>query len=124
MERSNLSPADDDRLSELVENTLNSLCIPPSLLGYPYLVYAIALVASDPMCIKTLGKRVYQEAAQLYGTDQRAVERDVRTAIQACWNCGGRETLDKMACRHLVQRPWATEFIAIVAQHVKRKYRR
>lgn len=111
-------------LSYLIEDTLSSLCIPPSLLGYPYLAYSIKQVVLNPLRIKGLGTQIYQEIAECYSTNQKAVDRDVRTAIQTCWNCGGRETLDKIAHRHLVQRPWATEFVAIVAQYIKREYYR
>lgn len=109
-------------LSDYVKEALCCLHIPPHLLGYQYLAYALEQVALEPLRVKGLTKLLYQEIARLYSTDYRAVEHAVRTAIKACWNGGGRETLDKMSYTHLVQRPWATEFIAIVAQHIGKTY--
>lgn len=109
-------------LSDHVKETLRSLHIPSHLLGYQYLAYAVEQVALEPLRIKGLTKILYREIAQLYSTDCRAVEHAARTAIKAYWNGGGRETLDKMACIHLIQRPWASNFIAIVAQYIGETY--
>lgn len=108
-------------MRHLIEDALNCLCIPPSLLGYTYLTYIVWQVAMEPLRIKGLTKQIYPEVARLYGTNAKAVEHDVRTAIHVCWSRRGKETLDRMAHRRLVQRPRATEFIAIVAQYIKRR---
>lgn len=117
---STLQPTVTD-LNDMIEDSLNVLYIPPSLLGYTYLTYVINQVVMDPLQVKRLTKELYPAVARLYGTNIKAVERDVRTAICACWTRGGKETLDRMAQRHLIQRPRATEFIAIVAQYIKRR---
>ena len=117
-----ISSPDRAALTALIEDTLNQLCIPPSLLGYQYLTHVIERVVVDPLRVKGLLTQVYPEVAEAYLTNAKAIERDVRTAICICWNRGGRKALDEMACRHLTERPWATEFIAIVARYIRKTY--
>lgn len=109
-------------LTDLVQRELIRLHIHPSMLGHHYLTYVIERVVRDPLRIRGITKDLYPEAAQFYHTNRKAVDRDVRTALDACWDRGGRETLDKMAHYHLTQRPCATEFISIVAAYIGRVY--
>lgn len=111
-----------DNLANVVEQTLIDLHIPTRLRGYWYLAYSIEQVAADPMRIQGITKDLYQETARRHGTTWRAVEHADRTAINACWDRGGREKLDEVVGYHLVERPWATEFIAFVADHIRRVY--
>lgn len=109
-----------DNLTSVVEQTLTELHIPMRLRGYRYLTYSIERVATDPMLIHGVTRELYCETAKHYGTTWQAVERAGRTAINVCWDRGGREKLDEVVGYHLTERPWATEFIAFVAEHIRR----
>lgn len=108
-----------DTLPEIIKQTLLELHISPHLHGYGYLAYNIEQVVIDPLRIHGVTKDLYQETARQHGTTWQAVERAGRTAINACWDRGGREKLDEVVGYHLVERPWATEFIAIVAGYIR-----
>lgn len=109
-----------DTLSNLINRTLIDLHILPHLNGYKYLSYNIEQVVINPLRIAGVTKDLYRETARLHGTTWQAVERADRTAINVCWDRGGRERLDEMVGHHLVERPWAIEFIALVADYIRR----
>ena len=108
-----------DILPGVVEKTLTELHIPTRLRGYRYLTYSIAQVATDPARIHGVTKDLYRETARRYGTTWQAVEHAGRTAINVCWDRGGRVKLDEVVGYHLTERPWATEFISSVAAYVR-----
>lgn len=109
-----------DTLSGIIKQTLSELHIPSRLHGYGYLAYNIEQVVIDPQRIQGVTKDLYRETARRHGTTWQAVEHADRTAINACWERGGREKLDEVVGYHLVERPWATEFIVLVADHIRR----
>ena len=111
-------PILEKSLTNVIRRELRSLHIPPSLLGYHYLLYAVEQVIRHPLRIKGITKGLYREIARLHATTPGAVERDIRTAVIVCWERGGRKKLDEMAACPLIERPYAAEFIAIVAEHV------
>lgn len=110
-------------LEDLARCEIHSLHIPPHLLGYHYLVYAVEQVAADPLRIKGITKDLYREIARYYHRKVSSVERNIRTAIIACWNSEGKEKLGEMAGYHLTERPSGSVFIAIVAERVAEIYR-
>ena len=83
-----------DTLPEIIKQTLLELHISPHLHGYGYLAYNIEQVVIDPLRIHGVTKDLYQETARQHGTT---------------WQAG----------HHLVERLWATEFIAIVAGYIR-----
>ncbi len=109
-----------DSITVVVQQTLNELHIPMRLCGYQYLTYSIERIVAEPMRIQGITKDLYPEAARHYGTTWKAVDRANRTAINTCWERGGREKLDEVVGYHLAERPWPTEFISAVAEYIRR----
>ncbi len=109
-------------LPDAIQRELIRLHILPSMLGHHYLAYVIERAATDPLRIRGITKDLYLEMSQVYRTNWKAIDHAIRTARDACWDRGGRGTLDKMARCHLAQRPCATEFISIVAAYIGRVY--
>lgn len=97
-----------------VHQVLSDLHIPPRLLGYRYLVYILERTAPEPTRLNGLTKDLYVEISKRYRTNWKAVDHDIRTAINACWERGGKEKLCEMARYQLAQRPCVTEFLGIV----------
>lgn len=106
------------KLQERIRWELYRLHIPPNLRGHHYLVYAVDQVVSNPLRVKDVTKDLYPDIAHQYNTTWKAVERNIRSAVLACWNGGGREALQDMAGCPLPERPKTAVFIAIVAAHV------
>ena len=109
-------------LSNLVERELRNLCITGKYHGLSYLVSAIQQVVITPAKVKKLTTELYPEIASEFYTSPSGVEHAIRTAIQACWDRGGRKTLDKMIGRHLIERPTNCEFMDQISSYIRRRY--
>lgn len=114
-------PASLLSLSDLAALELHRLHIPPNLLGYHYLLHAVERVAAEPLRIRGLTTVIYPEIARRYGTKSDAVARDIRTAVKICWERGGKKRLDEIFTYTLIQPPWPSELIAVVAARVARE---
>lgn len=108
--------------SENISQTLHSLHIPRKLKGQRYLAYTIEQTLLDPDLTLSITKELYPMTAKKFGVTDVSVERAIRTAVQVCWDRGGRETLDKIAGYHLTERPTNSEFIDLVAAYIQRRY--
>ena len=106
-------------LTRLVRWEIYGLHISPTLRGYHYLVYLVEQVVREPIRVKAITKDLYPEAAHSFGTNWKAVERNSRTAILACWeSSSGQERLREMARHQLAERPKTAAFLSIVAAYV------
>lgn len=115
-------PSENINLSDAIRQELISLHITPKLRGFHYLAYAIEAVAANPQRIRNVNTKLYPEIASHYHTTAGAVEHSIRTAVASCWNRGGQEKLGQIAGYRLIEPPWATEFISVVAAYIARVY--
>lgn len=106
-------------LTDFVELQLRSLCMTGKYIGLPYLISAVCRVVIDPEKISYLTKVLYREVAKEFGTTSAGVERAIRTAITANWDRGGREALNQLIGRQLVERPTNCEYIDMLAAHIR-----
>lgn len=63
-------------------NTLRSVGVPASLLGYEYLKYGVSLLLEDPTIIKRMTSDLYPTIAKEYETIPSRVERAIRHAVE------------------------------------------
>ena len=85
--------------------------------GFFHTAYAVRLAAEQPERLLLVTKWLYPDVAKHYGTNWRAVERNIRTTIQEIWKrCP--ETLSDMAGYPMTQAPRPAEFISILARHI------
>lgn len=108
------------KLANRIRTELRRLCISGHLRGYHYLVYMLLQVVLDPNRLMLITKSLYPDTGYHFGVSAASVERGTRTSISNCWNRGGRDALDQMACRHLIEYPTVSEFIDIVADYIRR----
>ena len=85
-------PVFEKSLPGVIRRELRSLHIPPSLLGYHYLLHVVAGVILSPLRIKGITKGLYREIARLHATTPGAVERDIRTASMPAGNAAERKS--------------------------------
>jgi len=111
----------EEALTEQIGQELRRLHIFANLKGYHYLLLIIGRAVHDPALLQHVSKGLYQPAAEHFSTTEGGVERAVRTAINICWSTSGRETLHEMVGCRLTERPYAKEFIDIVAEYIGRK---
>jgi two-component system response regulator (stage 0 sporulation protein A) len=99
---------------------MSSLSITARHRGAVCLSAAVCLVADNEDLLFGVTKFLYPLVAQCCNTSWRCVEHNMRTAITACWENGGRPGLEILARRPLDEKPTPTEFIEILASHLVR----
>ena len=112
-------PLSGNALSSLITRELLALRVPPNLLGFNYLIYAIEQLSENPQRIRRLTQDLYYNIAAHYCTSPAAVERNIRTAISISWNRGGADHFSIMAGYRVTDQPWPSEFLAIVSTYIR-----
>ncbi len=112
-------PEGNGELEQTIEGLLRSLHISGKFCGLQYLTYAVSKTIRDPEATRYITKELYPEIAGRFDTTSSRVERGIRTAIAHSWKHSKRETLNKVAGYHLVERPTNSEFIDFAAAHLR-----
>ena len=71
--------------------------------------------------LNALGKEVYQKIAHTYNTTVTAVERNIRTIIDRCWESSPERFFANffgIPCTSIRQKPTAKEFISTVSERI------
>lgn len=110
-----------DALEATIEQQLRLLRITGNLKGLRYHTNAIASAIRRPDLTISMTRDLYPLVADRCRATVSGVERAMRTAVKACWERGGRETLDQMAGYHLTERPTNAEFIDLIANYISRR---
>ena len=101
---------------------LKELGVPPSLLGYMYLKYAIEITIQDFSLVRAITKRLYPEIAKEFQTTCSRAERVIRHAIEVSWERGNIDTMHKLFGYTVSAdkgKPTNSEFIATIAEHFR-----
>lgn len=115
-----LSAWEQQELAGRIRRELRRLGILGHLRGYYYLTYMLIQVVPDPAQLELVTKHLYPETGESFGVSAASVERAARTSVAICWKGTGRNLLDQMADRRLDRRPTISEFLDIVADHIRR----
>lgn len=102
-----------------VQDTLQALGITRNYRGCLRAAAAIELVLEDEDRLEAVTKEIYLEVAQRCHCNWYAVERNIRTVVQRAWHVN-RPLLTQMAGYPMDAPPTASEFIAIVANYIRR----
>lgn len=105
----------------LTEQTVRSLGIPGTYMGFRYMVRALELACQDEDRLLRVTKEIYPVIAEEFGTTQYCVEKDLRTAIGICWSGAGRARLETVCRYPLSARPRTGEFLDIVTSYLKKQ---
>lgn len=81
--------------------------------GFSYIAVSVELCLEDHECLHLVTKCVYPEVAKRYGTNWRAVERDIRNAVELIW-ANNRDALERLAHASLSRKPGNAQFLAIL----------
>lgn len=96
--------------------TCNLLCqlgIYPNYKGFFYTAYAVSLCIEQPDRLLLVTKWLYLDVAKKYGTNCKAVERNIRTVSAIAWK-RNRPLLEFLAKRHLDRHLCPSEFLALI----------
>ncbi len=113
-------------LEQDVTNMIHDIGVPAHIKGYQYLREAIMMSVNDPTMISSITKLLYPTIAKKFQTTPSRVERAIRHAIEVAWSRGKMETLDNLFGYTINTgkgKPTNSEFIALIADKIRLKYR-
>ena len=109
-----------------VTKIIHQIGVPAHIKGYQYLRTAILMTIRDNEIINSVTKILYPSVAKKYATTTSRVERAIRHAIEVAWDRGDVETLNSYF-GYTVQnnrgKPTNSEFIAMIADNLRLKYK-
>ena len=82
--------------------------------GFFHMAYAVCLCVEQPDRLLLVTKWLYPEVAKQYGTNWKAVERNIRTVSCIIWR-ENRPLLEELAHRRLERKPRNAQMLAILA---------
>ena len=115
----------DNGIEHLITKSLLALGVPAQLNGYQYLREAIAMVVTNPKGVTAITRQLYPVIAERHNVSNASVERAIRHAIEVSWTRGSVEAIDKMFGYTVNQdkgKPTNSEYIAMVADHIRMGY--
>lgn len=92
---------------------LHDLGVTANYTGFFYTAYAVALCVEQPERLLLVTKWVYPDVAKQYGTNWKAVERNIRTVGNVIWK-QGHSLLEQLAGRKLPHKPSTAQLLAIL----------
>src|SRR5690606_19812420 len=111
---------------KVVEEVLRSIGVPRHLSGYDFLLEAVTAAVRNPDLLAAVTGRLYPLIALKYGSTPRRVERAIRTCIEATWNRGNFDELDRLFSFQIDPsraKPTNAAFIARLASEVRMRRR-
>ena len=100
-------------MNELLIDLLYSLGITANYTGFYYTISAVELAVQDPSHLIQVTKDLYPAVAARFSSTTSRVERNLRLITDLAWRTNPR-LLEEMAGHPLTQRPYASQFIAIL----------
>ena len=94
---------------------LMKLGITPNYVAFSQTAFALKLIRGNPDSLQLVTKCLYPDVAKQFGTNWKAVERNIRSAADIAWRCNP-ELVTNLAGYPLAERPKAAQFIAILSR--------
>ena len=113
-------------LEKDVTDMIHEIGVPAHIKGYQYLREAIIMAVEDQSMISSITKVLYPTIAKRFQTTSSRVERAIRHAIEVAWSRGKMETLDALFGYTINTgkgKPTNSEFIALISDRIRLKYR-
>lgn len=113
-------------LEQDVTDMIHEIGVPAHIKGYQYLREAIMMSVEDVEMLGSITKILYPTIAKKYQTTPSRVERAIRHAIEVAWSRGKMETLDGLFGYTINTgkgKPTNSEFIALIADRIRLRYR-
>ncbi len=111
-------------LEKTISDFMLELGIPAHLRGYQFLRSAVEMCVEDMELVGSVTKLLYPDLAKLYQTTDTKIERAIRNAIEVSWERGNCELFEELFgyCNSPeYTRPTNSEYIAVVADHIRLK---
>lgn len=99
------------------------LGIPAHLRGYYYLREAVRMTAEEMELVGSVTKLLYPEIAKKFKCTGEKVERAIRNSIEVSWERGNTDLLESLfgySREDGKKRPTNSEYIVVLADHIRR----
>ncbi|SEO30024.1 two-component system, response regulator, stage 0 sporulation protein A [Amphibacillus marinus] len=113
-------------LEASITNIIHEVGVPAHIKGYMYLREAITMIFNDIELLGSITKVLYPDIAKKYNTTPSRVERAIRHAIEVAWSRGNIDSISDLfgyTVSSTKAKPTNSEFIAMVADHLRLEYR-
>ncbi len=117
----------DYEIERIVTDIIHDIGVPAHIKGYHFIRSGIIMAINDMEVINHITKQLYPDLAKMYKTTPSRVERAIRHSIEVAWNRGYNETAQKLFGYSISSdkgKPTNSEFIAMIADHIKLKINR
>lgn len=112
------------KLEQTITHCMLELGIPAHLRGYQYLRSAVEMCAEDMELVGSVTKLLYPDLAKMHKTTDQKIERAIRNAIEVSWERGNGDLFEELFGYNNsdeYSRPTNSEYIAVVADHIRLK---
>ena len=106
-----------DQLERTVIRFVQKLGIRPNLTGYHLLIKAILMALNSPDLLKSLTKELYPQIAKDHGTNVRAVERNMRKAIESAYEYDPQRI--QSVFYYKVDKPYISEVLSMAVESIR-----
>ena len=109
-----------------ISTLMKSMGIPASIRGYKFLCQAILMALDNDDVLYAITKVLYPSIAKENDTTPSRVERSMRHAIETAWERGDVNVLSELfgyTVRASRGKPTNSEFIAMIADNLRLKYK-
>lgn len=113
-------------LEASITNIIHEVGVPAHIKGYMYLREAITMIFHNVELLGSITKVLYPEIAKTFNTTPSRVERAIRHAIEVAWSRGNIDSISELfgyTVSSSRAKPTNSEFIAMVADHLRLEYR-
>lgn len=104
---------EQDCCKTAIYDLLYRLGVTANYTGFFHMACAVSLCLEQPKRLLLVTKWLYPEVAKHYGTNWKAVERNIRSMNEIAWQ-ENRPLLEKLAHRQLTQKPRNAQMLAIL----------
>lgn len=113
-------------LEASITNIIHEIGVPAHIKGYMYLREAITMVYHDIDLLGSITKVLYPDIAKKFNTTASRVERAIRHAIEVAWSRGNIDSISTLfgyTVNISKAKPTNSEFIAMVADHLRLEHK-
>ncbi len=101
------------------QTLLRQLGIHGTYKGYHFLMTSLDVALKDDNHLSLYSKMIFPTVARVHQSTPSRVERDIRTVIEHCWNCSGKDKLLEITPYALQKKPTVREFIDIIYWYLR-----
>lgn len=105
-------------MPQSIDSCIGRIAGHPTHIGYQYLSKAVHLVLQYGYPTRSLTIFLYPKISEETGATAHNVARAIARAVEDCWEHGSRRELEKVAGRHLPEKPTPGELVYYLVRYL------